>query len=94
MRREQNLGIVLDRPNTWLRRERANAALYVSKDGGVESQAALEGVDGGIMAMCPGIGGDGVFVSTSEGDVLSVDAAGVRKIISGLPAITAIALGT
>jgi hypothetical protein len=35
----------------------------------------------------------GVFVSTSEGDVLSVDLSGARKIISGLPSITAIAVG-
>lgn len=87
------LGIALDRPNTWLRDERANAALFVSKDGGLRWDAAIEGVDGGIMAMCPGVGGNGVFASTSEGDVLSVDASGSRKIISGLPAITAIAVG-
>lgn len=87
------LGIALDRPNTWLRQERANAALFVSKDGGLRWDAAIEGVDGGIMAMCPGVAGNGVFASTSEGDVLSVDASGARKIISGLPAITAIALG-
>ena len=87
------LGVALDRPNTWLRQERANAALFVSTDGGVEWQAAMEGVDGGIMALCPGIGSDGVFVSTSEGDVLQFNQAGARKIISGLPAITALALG-
>jgi hypothetical protein len=45
------------------------------------------------MAMCPGIGGEGVFASTSEGDVLQVNQAGARKIISGLPSITALALG-
>lgn len=87
------LGIALDRPNTWLRDERANAALFVSQDGGLRWDAAIEGVDGGIMAMCAGIAGNGVFASTSEGDVLSLDASGSRKIISGLPAITAIALG-
>jgi hypothetical protein len=53
----------------------------------------MEGVDGGIMALCPGIDSDGVFVSTSEGDVLQFNQAGARKIISGLPAITALALG-
>jgi hypothetical protein len=45
------------------------------------------------MAMCPGLGGQGVFASTSEGDVLSVDSSGARTIISGLPSITALALG-
>jgi hypothetical protein len=87
------LGIALDRPNTWLRAERANAALFVSEDGGVGWHTALEGVDGGIMAMCPGIGGDGIFASTSEGDVVQVNKAGARTIISGLPSITALALG-
>jgi photosystem II stability/assembly factor-like uncharacterized protein len=87
------LGIALGRPNTWLRKDRANAALFVSNDGGAKWRTALEGASGGIMAMCAGIGGQGVFASTSEGDVLSVDSSGSRTIISGLPAITAIALG-
>lgn len=85
--------IALDRPNTWLRDGRADAALYVSADGGVEWRTALAGVDGGIMAMCPGLAGKGVFASTSEGDVFAVDGSGAHKVISGLPAITAIALG-
>jgi hypothetical protein len=42
--------------------------------------------------MCPGIG-EGIFASTSEGDVMNVDSTGTRKIISGLPSITAIAVG-
>ena len=87
------LAIALGRPNTWLREERANAALFVSTDGGVHWDTAIEGVRGGIMAICPGIGGDGVFASTSEGDVLQVNSRGVRKIISGLPSITALAVG-
>ena len=87
------LGIALDRPNTWLRQERANAALFVSHDGGLRWDVVIDGLTGGIMAMCPGIGGDGIFVSTSEGEVVSVDALGARTIISGLPSITALALG-
>ncbi len=87
------LGIALGRPNTWLRKERANAALFVSKNRGAQWDIALEGVRGGIMAMCPGIGGKGVFASTSEGEVLSIDSSGSRTIISGLPSITAIAVG-
>jgi photosystem II stability/assembly factor-like uncharacterized protein len=85
--------IALDRPNTWLRDGRADAALYVSTDGGVAWRTALAGVDGGIMAMCPGFEGNGVFASTSEGDVFAVDGSGAHKVISGLPAITALALG-
>jgi photosystem II stability/assembly factor-like uncharacterized protein len=87
------LGIALGRPNTWLRNERANAALYVSKNGGVTWDLAVEGLRGGIMAMCPAAGHEGVFASTSEGDVLHVDSSGVRKVISRLPSVTALALG-
>ena len=87
------LGMALGRPNTWLRKERADAALFVSNNGGAQWDIALKGVRGGIMAMCPGVGGQGVFASTSEGEVLRVDSSGSRAIISGLPAITAIALG-
>ena len=87
------LGMALGRPNTWLRKERADAAVYASEDGGAHWQAAVEGLSGGVMAMCAGIDGQGVFASTSEGDVLSVGASGARRIISGLPSITALALG-
>jgi hypothetical protein len=55
------VGIALGRPNTWVRKERANAALFVSRDGGVRWDIALEGLRGGIMAMCPANGGQGVF---------------------------------
>ena len=87
------LGVALGRPNTWLRKERANAALYASHDGGNSWQIAVEGTRGGIMAMCPNDNGDGVFASTSEGDVLDVNTTGSRTIISRLPSITALALG-
>jgi photosystem II stability/assembly factor-like uncharacterized protein len=87
------LAMALGRPNTWLRKERANATLFVSNDGGAHWDIAVEGLHGGIMAMCPGISGQGVFASTSEGEVLHVDSSESRTIISGLPSITAIALG-
>lgn len=86
------LAMALGRPNTWLRKERADAALFVSKNG-AHWDMAIEGLQGGIMAMCPGIGSQGVFASTSEGEVLHLDSSGPRTIISGLPSITAIALG-
>ncbi len=85
--------VALGRPNTWLRKERANAAIYASNDGGVRWDIAVERVHGGIMAMCPNLNGDGVFASTSEGEVLDVTASGARTIISRLPSITALALG-
>ena len=86
------LAMALGRPNTWLRKERADAALFISKNG-VRWDMAMEGLRGGIMAMCPSIGGQGVFASTSEGEVLHLDSSGSRTIISSLPSITAIALG-
>ena len=85
--------MALGRPNTWLRKERADAALFVSNDGGVHWDIAIEKLAGGIMAMCPALGDRGVFASTSEGEVVHVDSSGSRTIISGLPSITAIALG-
>ena len=87
------VGLALGRPNTWLRKDRADAAVFVSNDGGAHWDVAIEGLSGGVMAMCPGIAGRGVFASTSEGEVLSIDSTGSRTIITGLPSITAIALG-
>lgn len=87
------LGIALGRPNTWLRKQRADAAVFVSKDGGAHWDSAIAGLSGGVMALCRGIGGEGIFASTSEGDVLKIDSSGARTIIGGLPSITALAVG-
>ena len=87
------LAMALGRPNTWLRKERADAAIFVSNDGGAHWSIAIEKLPGGIMAMCPALGARGVFASTSEGDVVHVGPSGSCTIISGLPSITAIALG-
>jgi photosystem II stability/assembly factor-like uncharacterized protein len=87
------LGLALGRPNTWLRKQRADAAIFVSNDGGAHWDSATAALSGGVMAMCPAVGGAGVFASTSEGDVLQVDSSGARKIIGGLPSITALAVG-
>src|SRR5678815_3485063 len=46
------LAMALGRPNTWLRKERADAALFVSNDGGSHWHIAIEKLPGGIMAMC------------------------------------------
>jgi hypothetical protein len=66
--------------------------VFVSTDGGSHWEIAIEGLSGGVMAMCPGVGGQGIFASTSEGEVLQIDASGARTIISGLPSITALAV--
>ncbi len=86
------LAMALGRPNTWLRKERADAALFMSNDG-ARWDVIVEGLRGGIMAMCPAPDKPGIFASPSEGEVLHVDSSGSRTIISGLPSITAIALG-
>jgi photosystem II stability/assembly factor-like uncharacterized protein len=86
------LGIALGRPNTWLREQRADAAVFVSRDGGTHWEVAVEGLSGGVMAMCPALGGQGIFASTSEGEVWEIGSSGARAIISGLPSITALAL--
>ena len=87
------LAMALGRPNTWLRKERADAAIFVSNDGGAHWSIAIERLAGGIMAMCPASDARGVFASSSEGEVVHVSPSGSRTIISGLPSITAIALG-
>jgi photosystem II stability/assembly factor-like uncharacterized protein len=87
------LAMALGRPNTWLRKERADAAIFASNDRGAHWKIAVEKVPGGIMAMCPAADARGVFASTSEGDVVHVGPSGSRTIVSGLPSITAIALG-
>jgi photosystem II stability/assembly factor-like uncharacterized protein len=87
------LGIALGRPNTWLRSKRADAAILVSNEGGAHCDVVVEGLSGGVMAMCPATDGQGIFASTSEGDVLSVDSDGARTVISGLPSIAALAVG-
>jgi hypothetical protein len=87
------LGIALGRPNTWLRSERANAAVYVSTDGGAHWDVVVEGLRGGVMAISPAPATEGVFASTSEGEVLHLNSSGSRTIINGLPSITAVVLG-
>ena len=87
------LAMALGRPNTWLRKERADAAIFVSNDAGAHWNIAIEKLAGGIMAMCPASDPRGVFASSSEGEVVHVSPSGSRTIISGLPSITAIALG-
>ena len=86
------LAMALGRPNTWLRKERADAGLFMSNDG-AHWDVIVEGLRGGIMAICPAPDKQGIFASTSEGEVLHVDSSGSRTIITRLPSITAIALG-
>lgn len=87
------LGSARGRPNTWLRDKRADAAIFRSRDLGAHWEAALDGLRGGVMGMCPSPDGPGILAGTSEGDIISVDDSGARMVASGLPCITGIALG-
>jgi photosystem II stability/assembly factor-like uncharacterized protein len=87
------LGITQDRPRTWTRAGRANTAILKSSDG-ANWQLLTEKMSGGVMDMCSAANGDGILLSTADGEVVSVSPSGeTRTLISGLPCITAIALG-
>ncbi|MSP40259.1 MAG: hypothetical protein EXR70_17355 [Deltaproteobacteria bacterium] len=87
------LGITQDRPRTWTRAGRAHTAIFKSSDG-ANWQLLTEKMSGGVMDICPGVDGNGVLISTADGEVVSVDPAGeTRTLISGLPCISALALG-
>jgi photosystem II stability/assembly factor-like uncharacterized protein len=87
------LGITQDRPRTWTRAGRANTAIFKSKDG-ANWELLTETMSGGVMDLCSAADGNGVFAATADGEVVSVSPSGVaRTIVSGLPCITAMALG-
>jgi hypothetical protein len=87
------LGIAHGRPNTWLRQERANAAVYCSGDGGASWHLVAGGLAGAVIDLCPGIDGDGVLAASSEGEVMIVRPVMCKKVIRNLPCINAIACG-
>jgi photosystem II stability/assembly factor-like uncharacterized protein len=87
-----HLAMARGRPNTWLRQERADAALYCSADGGTNWHLVAGGLAGGVIDLCPGVDGDGAFAATSEGEVLAVRDDGWQTIIGSLPCINALAL--
>jgi photosystem II stability/assembly factor-like uncharacterized protein len=85
------LGSAKGRPNTWLRESGADAAIFLSTDGGAKWDVAVEGLHGGVMNMCAA--GDGVVVGTADGELIGVNGSGARIVARGLPCITAVALG-
>jgi hypothetical protein len=49
---------------------------------------------GGVMDICAAPGGQGVLLSTADGEVIALSGTGkARTVIMGLPCITAMALG-
>lgn len=87
------LGIARGRPNTWLRPERADAAIFRSRDAGDHWEVVVEGLRGGVMDFCANLNGDGCIAGTSEGDLLAADGSGCQVVASGLPCINAVSLG-
>jgi photosystem II stability/assembly factor-like uncharacterized protein len=87
------LGLARGRPNSWLRSEGAEAAILRSSDRGAHWETAAEGIHGAVMDFCACPDGEGVFAGTSEGQLLFVNSLGRRVIATGLPCITALALG-
>lgn len=87
------LGITQDRPRTWTRPGRAKTAIFKSTDG-AHWQLLTEKISGGVMALCPDPEGRGVLAATADGEVAAVSPQGeTRTLISGLPCISAMALG-
>ena len=82
------LGMTRGRPNTWVRDERADGAVYCSKDAGQHWTLVLEHLAGGVLDFCTRPDADGVIASTSEGDLIEITADGQRTFASGLPCIT------
>jgi photosystem II stability/assembly factor-like uncharacterized protein len=87
------LGSAKGRPNTWIREEGANAAIFRSRDSGAHWEVVIDKLKGGVMHMCAAPGGNGVLAGTSDGTLLAVDDSGARVVASGLPCITAVELG-
>jgi hypothetical protein len=87
------LGITQDRPRTWTRPGRAHTAIFKSTDG-ANWELLTEEMSGGVMDVCSAPEGNAVLVATADGEVIVVQPSGeTRKIIDGLPCITAMALG-
>ena len=87
------LGITQDRPRTWTRAGRAKSAIFKSA-AGADWQLLAEKMSGGVTDITPAPDGDGVLVATADGEVVTVTLSGdTRTVISGLPCITAMALG-
>jgi photosystem II stability/assembly factor-like uncharacterized protein len=87
------VGLARNRPNTWLGPARADGAILRSRDGGTRWEPVVEGLRGGVMDLCTAPDGRGILAATSEGDVLAIGESGIRTVASGLPCITAMAIG-
>jgi photosystem II stability/assembly factor-like uncharacterized protein len=87
------VGCAKGRPNTWLREEGADAAIFRSGDKGASWEKITDHLKGGVMHMCPTPDGSGMIAGTSDGSLLVVGDSGVREAVSGLPFVTSVELG-
>jgi hypothetical protein len=87
------LGAARGRPNTWIREEGADAAIFRSGDSGSHWEVVVNELQGGVMTMCARPDGNGIFAGTSDGTLFTIDDSGPRVIASGLPGITALRTG-
>jgi hypothetical protein len=88
------LGSAKGRPNTWIREEGANAAIFRTRDAGSHWETVIEGLYGGVMNMCPSPDGNGIFAGLSDGTLYTIDDdSGARVVASGMPGILAVKPG-
>lgn len=87
------LGSAKGRPNTWIREEGANAAIFRTRDAGSHWECMIDGLKGGVMHMCAAPDGNGVLAGTSDGTLLALNDSGVGVVASGLPCITSLEFG-
>lgn len=85
------MGISFGRPNTWIRKQRADSAILESNAEGADWRVAAEGFRGGIMDSIPDPDGPGIIVGTSEGEIMVVEGSRCRTVASGLPCISEMA---
>ena len=87
------LGSAKGRPNTWIREEGANAAIFRSRDAGSHWETIIDALYGGVMSMCPSPDGNGIVAGLSDGTLYAIDDSGARVVASGMPGILAVKTG-
>ena len=86
------LGSAKGRPNGWIRKEGAMAAIFRSRDKGSTWEKVIDNLRGGVMHMCALPDGNGMVAGTSDGTLLAIDDSGAREVVSGLPFVTSVEL--